>query len=581
VAALLVVATWAIRLLLLRAHAFDPDEFEHLHGAWCIAHGMLPYRDYFEHHTPWLHFLLAPFVSAFDVDHDPDRAVSFVFLARQGMWALTGLAVAATWVLGRLWAGARVAWTAAALLSITVAFFDKTLEVRPDVPALACLVASWTVTLAALRGDPARGAIKALFAASGVFLGAAILFTQKVLFTVPAAAALMLWHVLEPRDGGRMRAKLGGAVYFVAGLLAPVVLTLAFFASRGALAAFVDDNLLLNLRWKFRTSTLPVARSIALDNPVLTVLAFVGLIVTVARAAAPGSLRRGDALIAVHALGLLAGALLISVAYTQYFLMLFPLAALLAAALLVRLVDAIAGLAARWRSLPGLADALLGPHAYYYFFLHEEIRALLGPAERSRLVAALRDGELAPKLVLLDHDLLHLAPEAVDFFRQNYDSLGDGVVWTRKPVWLDDQRLAGRLELGEGPTDALVGRGWYPPERESGRSVRRTRGRRSTIRIPVRAATHTRIGIHARLEFVAVPVRLELLVNELPCGETALETGWRDYVFRVPPGALRAGINRVRLNASASPRDVDAGHAGRNSVMAVDYLQLMGDGVRP
>ena len=28
---------------------FNPDEFEHLHFAWCISKGMLPYRDFFEH----------------------------------------------------------------------------------------------------------------------------------------------------------------------------------------------------------------------------------------------------------------------------------------------------------------------------------------------------------------------------------------------------------------------------------------------------------------------------------------------------------------------------------------------------
>ena len=45
----------------LPVRAFDPDEFQHSHAAWCVFRGMLPYRDFFEHHTPWYYYALAPF----------------------------------------------------------------------------------------------------------------------------------------------------------------------------------------------------------------------------------------------------------------------------------------------------------------------------------------------------------------------------------------------------------------------------------------------------------------------------------------------------------------------------------------
>src|SRR5438874_6211247 len=63
------VAAWlpVVALLILGvatrlAHGFEWDELQLLHGAWRIAHGDVPYRDFFEHHPPLLHLLLAPVV---------------------------------------------------------------------------------------------------------------------------------------------------------------------------------------------------------------------------------------------------------------------------------------------------------------------------------------------------------------------------------------------------------------------------------------------------------------------------------------------------------------------------------------
>ena len=36
------------------------DELLHLHDAWLVGQGSLPYRDFFEHHACWYHFLMGP-----------------------------------------------------------------------------------------------------------------------------------------------------------------------------------------------------------------------------------------------------------------------------------------------------------------------------------------------------------------------------------------------------------------------------------------------------------------------------------------------------------------------------------------
>ena len=61
-ACLTVVALLALGVASRLAHGFEWDELQLLHGAWRIAHGDVPYRDFFEHHPPLLHLLLAPVV---------------------------------------------------------------------------------------------------------------------------------------------------------------------------------------------------------------------------------------------------------------------------------------------------------------------------------------------------------------------------------------------------------------------------------------------------------------------------------------------------------------------------------------
>ncbi|HWQ27408.1 MAG TPA: hypothetical protein VNN12_00100, partial [Dehalococcoidia bacterium] len=60
-------ALFLFRLASFSSRWFNPDELEHVHASWCIAKGMVPYRDFFEHHTPWLWYLLAPLVSGEEV----------------------------------------------------------------------------------------------------------------------------------------------------------------------------------------------------------------------------------------------------------------------------------------------------------------------------------------------------------------------------------------------------------------------------------------------------------------------------------------------------------------------------------
>jgi hypothetical protein len=192
------------------------------------------------------------------------------------------------------------------------------------------------------------------------------------------------------------------------------------------------------------------------------------------------------------------------------------------------------------------------PHAYYYFFLHDEIRALLGGPEIDGLRRALRDGEIAPALVLFDFDIQDLSPEVKSFVEENYEPAGDPLVWRPRDLALDGPVARGRIDVGRGPTAVLVGRGWAAPEEREGRWLRRTQGQRSTLRVPLRRPADLVVTVRARPDGVTSGASLGLTVNGIAGGERPLVPGWSDYAFPVPASVWRAGTNRLRLSPGHS-----------------------------
>ena len=603
---------------------FDPDEFQHLHGGWALAHGLWPYRDYFEHHTPWLHLALVPLFWLLDVDHDPDDAVALVLLARAAMWIFATVAVALTFRLAQAWRDTRTGWVAAALLSTTLTFVDKTVEIRPDVPALACLLGSWLCvwggrgqvcdlrSATPIADSSLRAGARWRLFAGGALLGAAVLLTQKALFAVPATAVLLVWWTVDGRQAGTRRERARGLVVFAAGAALPIALTLALFAAHTGVAAFVHSNVVTNAGWPVRFSPIPMMRRIALGNPAMAGLALIGLLRTAAGLRHSSAIPRGDAWIVLQTIALLAGAFVIPTPQAQYFLMVLPLLAVLAGRTLIgagaaaaRVMKrdahvetavggalAIAGLLAvtarplvtmvnalhparpkaqdqlaRMRlvlalTAPGetVMDGFTGagvfrPHAYDYFFLHDEIRARLGAPEIGRLRVALRDGEIAPAVVLFDDDLRALPDDIPAFLAENYEPAGDALVWKRKDLALDGA-LHGRLDVGGGPSAILAGRGWSAPFEADGLRVRRTQGQRSTLRLPLHRPADLLVTVHARAE--GPDGRLGLVVNDTAGGDRPVTGGWSDYAFRVPRAAWREGVNRVRLTHDGPALLVDS-----------------------
>jgi 4-amino-4-deoxy-L-arabinose transferase-like glycosyltransferase len=466
-----------VRIPLIPVRAFDPDEFEHAHAAWSVFRGLVPYRDFFEHHTPWYYLALSPFFRWFSVDQSFESATRFLAFARGLSLLLTALSARLLFLIGRLWAGRRVGLLAALFLVGQAVAIQKTLEIRPDVPALAFYLGGLWFLLRALRKQeeqPPTPTIRSLgwFLGGGLCLGAAIMCTQKMLFVLPGAfTGLGLWALAGGRRTLRRRILALSAV--MAGITIPVALTWAGFALAGGGSQFIADNFIINAKWRWRSSR-HLLFMLETSWPIM-VLCVVG-------ARPRRSHLPWDVLLLSTLGGLIAGIFVVPAAYKQYYLMPLPIACLFAARGLCALVERaeerlrgrfLAGATlllllwpayeltrsfarrndqqlARLRTVfertgptDPVLDGWLGtqvfrPHPLHYFFMHRELQAMLSQADLDGYLGALESERVRPALITLDDELVALGPRFLSFVRQNYVS-ADGVFYFPARARTDSQ----------------------------------------------------------------------------------------------------------------------------------------------
>jgi len=219
---------------------FAVDELTYAHGAWAIAHGELPYRDFLFHHTPLLLQLLAPLFAV--LGDDPARIV----LVRFAM----AIPLAATvWACARL---NRPRGRLEALVTASALFWiwpwvATAVEIRPDNLAFPLfLLALLLVSVSPSGASPERRSVRraGLGAASGFLLAAAVWASEKVLaYGSVFALAFLVDAVRLVRYRGRPamatgRYLLGHPLAFLGGFLAGASGAVVYLAATGSLDDF-------------------------------------------------------------------------------------------------------------------------------------------------------------------------------------------------------------------------------------------------------------------------------------------------------------------------------------------------------
>jgi hypothetical protein len=455
-----IVALLVARIPVILTRHFDNDEFEHAHAAWSVFKGLLPYRDFFEHHTPWYYFTLAPFFRWFPVAESFDAARRFLIFARLVSFALTTLSVVLVFLVGRMGTSRRVGLLAALFFVGQPVLLHKTLEIRPDVPALSFFVGALWFLGHALTADQRSPNRRLLwFLGGGLGLGATIMCTQKMLFVLPGAfLGLALWVLAGARRRDRhvLAARAAAALVVLLGVALPTLVTWMGFALRGGGHQFVYDNFLLNARWRWRTGRhlLAVLRT---SWPMLLVF-LLGAWDALFRPARAGSRDDRDVLLLCIVGGLLAGLAVVPAAYEQYHLPALTVACLFAARGLAhrargwwvvcatvpfliwpvialdrelgRRSDAemerLRFVFAHTRPTEPVMDGWLGtdvfrPSPHYYFFMHRELQVSINDSEKNAYMDTLTSSA-RPALIALDDELRALGPRFLELVRRNYVS---------------------------------------------------------------------------------------------------------------------------------------------------------------
>jgi hypothetical protein len=237
----------ALRVALVERRYFDTDETVHLHAALLVAHGNVPFRDFFFHHGPALAYLLAPLAAA--VPGSTALALAARALMSAAWLGLLGFAARR-----RPDADPLEGAAAAVLLAFFGAFALKSVEVRPDVPAALLLSAAMYFSASWKR----RGA----GAWAGLALALGVWFSPKIVFAAAGLLAAALWRRRGARGGAR-----AFALQFVAAVAAVGALGLAWFAARGSLGGLWNLYVLFNARFRSGAAAWPTTLrpSLALD----------------------------------------------------------------------------------------------------------------------------------------------------------------------------------------------------------------------------------------------------------------------------------------------------------------------------
>lgn len=326
VAGLLLIVPFLIELATVRTRGIDPDELEHLHAAFCVWRGMLPYRDFFEHHSPALYYLLQPAFWIFGPD------LNTLWLGRAVMCVMSLATVAVTWRLARDLKGEIVAWTASLLLAWSSVFVLKGSELRPDVPACLCLT---LMTWLAVRSCDSGRFLDWL--GIGLVGGCATLCTQKGIVPVVSLAVSVVVARLLPGPG-RRDGVAAWMPFFGIGLGGAVIWGFAAmtFASLGALHAMFAGTVLLLVRLPILSARWEHLRP-AISADFTLWIAGGWYLAVVARDLA----RRHSEILSLIVMGTLAGSLLslvwVKAIYPQYVLLWLPLLAVAAASGLDRI----------------------------------------------------------------------------------------------------------------------------------------------------------------------------------------------------------------------------------------------------
>lgn len=266
---------------------FDHDELEHIHSAWYVAGGYHPYRDFFQVHHPLLWVVLAPWIWLFGA------AVPTMFWLRGLMMAFTlGSIVMVCRIAREMSRSGEVGRMAALLLASTVMFWEKGIEVRPDVPMVFFALSSilWLFRFFYYKRDK-------YLLYSGLLASLSFLFLQKSVFLLAGCGIIFIFYLVK------REMTIKQVLVFACGVLLPLSGLLGYLLATGSFHEYTITNWLLHPHIKATFSPHHTLLGLFAENT-FSWLIFLVAVVWVAFKGSDRRLKTVTVLAAVHFLGI-------------------------------------------------------------------------------------------------------------------------------------------------------------------------------------------------------------------------------------------------------------------------------------
>jgi hypothetical protein len=462
---------------------WDTDEFEHLQFSWMLSQGKIPYKDFFEHHTPLYNYLGSLIFLVFPLQNGSN--IGWILGSFRTLSLVLGLGtVIVSWNLAKFIrndAHGITPYISTVLLISSLSFIYKYVEIRPDTLSSFTTVVAFYFLARAFDFNHSLPRRVFWSALAGLSMSIAIFSSQKALFVVPgfivSFAGLAIGRV-SVGDG----AKLAGAAS-AAGAI-PVFMLVVYFHQHDALANFIYDNFLLNANWPRRGLYWQItwARIMIQSETLLIISSLVGCLIFM-RSIIHGTTRLSFFAVVSPLISLGVGYIVIPIVQRQYFLMALPFMAIAGGSALERLIS----YTVRRSILPALAIGLLAIYdagislhaafqpfppsyseagkdavvraklayvvdntpttatvmngwscgiafrlpAFRYEFLNPEIQEIILPSEYKYLIDGLQTGGIAPEVVDIDRFMLQMPEPIPSYLLAHYKMVGLGTLAIR------------------------------------------------------------------------------------------------------------------------------------------------------
>lgn len=335
-----------LRLMNVQHAEFEVDELQHLHAAYLVSRGEVPYRDFFEHHTPLFYLVGGQFI-------DPNRAdTETIFRFRVASLAAHLIAIILGTTIAALGGGAAAL---AVLVFLVVEIFSFAWGTLTFLDSFAAPLLLLSALILSTRPRAVASHLSA-----GLLIGAAILLTQKAIFAAPAPLALLF--LCAPQGDLRRFVLVRAVALAIGGAALPLALLLWQLGPDG-FAAFWSSTIVLNSRWAARRWPAGEAFMVATYGGALWILAFAGLVGAGRRLQLRAEVPSWALVPALYLAGLLLGTLILPVVWYEYFVLIGPYVAIvggITAADLAKIGGLIRGEPALLRRRAWLPSLMLG-----------------------------------------------------------------------------------------------------------------------------------------------------------------------------------------------------------------------------